>query len=392
MVQLRILHCLRAPVGGLFRHVRDLAEEQIRSGHAVGIVCDASASDPLTSGHLARLAPSLALGLSRVVMPREIGLGDIGALRAVKQLAAAMQVDVLHGHGAKGGAYARLAAASLRRRGLAAAAFYTPHGGSLHYDPRSLKGRVFMTAEHQLARLTDGILFESAFAARVFAAHVGEPACAVRVVHNGIRSDELEPVSPAADAADFVYVGELRLLKGVDLLIEAVARVAADRPCRLTIVGAGPDAARFHSDVAARGLDAQIVFAGAMPAREAFRLGRIVVMPSRAESLPYVALEAAGAGLPLIATDVGGVGEIVCGTDTPLVPPDDAAALASAMWEALDAPDIARARAQRLRRAVMRRFSVAAMAQNILAFYAEMADHRLPLGRAVVRHPANEPA
>lgn len=391
MVQLRILHCLRAPVGGLFRHVRDLAEEQVRSGHAVGIVCDASASDPLTSVHLGRLEPSLELGLSRVVMPREIGRGDIGALRAVKQLAAAMQVDVLHGHGAKGGAYARLAAASLRRRGLAATAFYTPHGGSLHYDPRSLKGRVFMTAERQLSRMTDGILFESAYAARVFAAHVGEPACAARVVHNGIRSDELEPVRPNPDAADFVYVGELRLLKGVDLLIEAVTRIAADRLCRLTIVGAGPDAARFHSEVAARGLDPQIVFAGAMPARDAFRLGRVVVMPSRAESLPYVALEAAGAGLPLIATNVGGVGEIVYGTDTPLVPPNDAIALASAMREALVAPDVAWARAQRLRHAVTRRFSVATMAQNILAFYGETADRRLPSAGADVPHPANQP-
>ena len=75
-----------------------------------------------------------------------------------------------------------------------------------------------------------------------------------------------------------------------------------------------------------------------MPAREAFRLGRVLVMPSRAESLPYVALEAAGAGLPLIATDVGGMPEIVAGTDTALVAPGDAAALAEAMSSALASP------------------------------------------------------
>ena len=52
---LRILHCLRAPVGGLFRHVCDLAAEQARRGHAVGVVCDAVAQDPLTEQRLAAL-------------------------------------------------------------------------------------------------------------------------------------------------------------------------------------------------------------------------------------------------------------------------------------------------------------------------------------------------
>ena len=47
-----------------------------------------------------------------------------------------------------------------------------------------------------------------------------------------------------------------------------------------------------------------------MPVREAFKLGRILVVPSRAESLPYVVLEAAGARVPLISTDVGGIPEI----------------------------------------------------------------------------------
>ena len=61
-----------------------------------------------------------------------------------------------------------------------------------------------------------------------------------------------------------------------------------------------------------------------MPAREAFRLGRTLVVPSRAESLPYIVLEAAAAGLPLLASDVGGIPEIVAGTDTDLLPPGDA--------------------------------------------------------------------
>lgn len=373
MTKLRILHCFRAPVGGLFRHVRDLAREQAARGHDVGLLCDAAGNDALTSGHLDALAPCLSLGIARVAMPREVGLADVAATVATRRIASAMRVGVLHGHGAKGGAYARLAAAAMRRRGIEVQAFYTPHGGSLHYHPSSLKGRLFMAAERGLSRYTDGLLFESAYAAGIYGARVGPPPCPVRIVHNGIRTEELEPVEAAADAADFVFVGELRLLKGVDLLIEAAARINADRPCRVVIVGAGPDADRFRADVAARGLADCITLSGAMPARAAFTLGHVLVMPSRAESLPYVALEAAGAGLPLIATRVGGVPEIVEGTNTPLVPPDDAAALADAMRSALDEPARWHARARRLRRHVAERFSVATMSEAVLGFYAAAA-------------------
>ncbi|MEZ5856220.1 MAG: glycosyltransferase family 4 protein [Hyphomicrobiaceae bacterium] len=385
MQQHRILHCLRAPVGGLFRHVRDLAREQARRGHAVGLICEAGDGDPLTQDRLAELAPDLALGLARLAMPREIGKADVSAAQDVRAIAQAVRADVIHGHGAKGGAYTRLAARSLRRRGIDVLAFYTPHGGSLHYHPATLKGRLFMAAERYLARHTDGLIFESIYAAETYAANAGVPACPKRVIHNGITASELAPVTYAPDAADFVFVGELRRLKGVDVLLEATAAVNRDRPCSVTIVGAGPDAAEFKALSGKLGLDSCIAMPGAMPAREAFKLGRALVMPSRAESLPYVALEAAGAGLALIATDVGGVPEIVEGTDTKLVPPGDAEALAQAMRAILDDPDGAKARAEQLKAAISQRFTIAAMAEGVLRFYADarLARH-LPVVQPMV--------
>lgn len=372
MSQYRILHCLRAPVGGLFRHVRDLAREQARRGHHVGMLCDAAASDALTDGLLADLAPDLALGIERLPMPRELGLGDIAAVARTARLGLALQVDILHGHGAKGGAYARLAARRMRAHGRRVATFYTPHGGSLHYAPSSLKGRLFMATERHLAKTTDGIVFESAYAAGVYAANVGQPPCLVRVIHNGIAPAEFEPVPAADDAADFVFVGELRRLKGVDLLIEAARRLTAEgRPVRAAIVGAGPEDEAFRQQAADAGLGQAIRFHGALPARRAFQLGRALVLPSRAESLPYVALEAAGAGLPLIATRVGGLPEIVAGTDTALVTADDPQALAAAMRTCLDAPDTAAELARRLHAVIARGFSISSMTDGVLSFYAD---------------------
>lgn len=368
---MRIVHCLRAPVGGLFRHVRDLATEQAARGHAVGVVCDAAAADTLTEERLAALSPRLSLGLLRTPMSRDVGLNDVSACRAVRRFAAGNRADILHGHGAKGGAYARLAARSLRRAGIAAACLYTPHGGSLHYHPASVRGRIYMALERRLGAYTQGIVFESAYARRIYEAQVGVPACRTQVIANGLQESEFAPVEPARDAADFLFVGELRQLKGVDVLIEAAARLAETGGASMAIVGQGPDESRYRALIAALGLEGRISLLGAMPAREAFRRGRCLLVPSRAESLPYIVLEAAAAELPLIATDVGGIPEIVAGTDTALIPPGNVDALSAAMRAFLADELAARTRAHRLRTAISQRFSLAAMSTAVLALYED---------------------
>lgn len=370
---LNILHVLRAPVGGLFRHVADLSRTQIAAGHRVGIICCSEAGDSLTEARLRELSANLPLGVERIAMARQIDWRDVTATRAVHDRAHTLAVDVLHGHGAKGGAYSRIAAARLKRRGHGVTAVYTPHGGSLHYAPRSLKGRLFMGLERQLSRHTDGIIFESAYSSRVYSANVTpRHALTSRVVPNGISPDELVPVPLAADAADFVFVGELRRLKGVDLLLEALAGLSRPSPPTAIIVGDGPDADTFRKQSMALGLGGRVRFPGAMPARLAFALGRSLVMPSRAESFPYIVLEAGAAAVPLIATSVGGIPEIVAGTAIELVKPDDSTALRQAMQHHLDHPDEARVDAHDLQRIVAERYTIDAMAMAIQAFYREL--------------------
>lgn len=368
---LRILHSLRAPVGGLFRHVLDLAGEQAARGHAVGIVADRNTGDALTESRLAAIAPCLALGVTRVPMARQPGTGDLAAYRAVRDLALQLSPDVLHGHGAKGGAYARLARRALRRRGRRVAAFYTPHGGSLNYRPGTLQSRVFIGLERIMDGLTDGLVFESAYASRVYKRLVTSAGAPSRIVPNGLQPGDFTPHAPVADAAEFLFLGELREIKGVDLLLRALRIVNDRHPARAIIVGSGPDAATLKSLAGALRLAALTDFPGAMPAPRALPQGRCFVVPSRAESFPYVVLEAAAAGMPLISTDVGGIPEIVEGTDTPLIPSDDVAALAAAMQAFLDDPALAKARAERLRATAGAKFTVAAMTGAILDFYAE---------------------
>jgi glycosyltransferase involved in cell wall biosynthesis len=106
-----------------------------------------------------------------------------------------------------------------------------------------------------------------------------------------------------------------------------------------------------------------------MPARDAFALARVVVIPSRAESMPYIVLEAVAAAVPLITTNVGGIPEIFGRESGRLVPPGDPGMLAAAMEEIMEAPAGAANAALALRADIKSHFSVEAMATAVVAVY-----------------------
>lgn len=364
---LRILQVLRAPVGGLFRHVADLTRSLAARGHIVGIVVDSLANDAQTERLLSELEAHAALGIHRYAMPRLLGKGDLFTPLAVSALARKLDIDILHGHGAKGGFYARLAAYGRSK----ARVFYTPHGGVLHFPSDKASGRLFHRLERMLMAKTSAIIFESAYAQKTYAALIGEPTCRSTVIHNGLRPEELVPVPPQPDAADFVFVGELRDLKGIFPLVDALAGVTRPdgTPANLVMAGDGPDRTALEARIADRNLSTRVTLVGSRPAREVFAMGRVAVVPSLAESLPYVVMEAAAAQLPVISTRVGGISEIFGPTADRLIAPGDAAALASEMTRALTHPEAVEAEMRARLAHVESRFSLARMVDAIEALY-----------------------
>ncbi|MBX9760313.1 MAG: glycosyltransferase, partial [Beijerinckiaceae bacterium] len=188
-----------------------------------------------------------------------------------------------------------------------------------------------------------------------------------RVTLNGVNDSEFAPVEPRDDAADLLYIGELRALKGVDTLLEAMASLTGPGAPTLNLVGAGPDEDLLRQRAQTLRLGERVRFLGAMNAREAFKQGRALVVPSRAESLPYVVIEAAAAHMPIIATRVGGIPEILAPVADHLIAPDDPAALAAAIkaLAAMSAHD-RNARAHLIGAFVRERFTVAAMTDSIM--------------------------
>lgn len=369
MAPLRILHIMRAPIGGLFRHVCDLALEQTARGHDVGVIADKTTGGDSAERALSALAQSLKLGVSRIPMSRHAGMSDVAAVRYVATHAKQLKVSVVHGHGAKGGAFARL-------RGSQALRVYTPHGGSLHFSRANPVGFAYLSVEKMLLKKTDLALFESEYAKSVFQQKIGTPSGVSAVVHNGVRPEEFEAVTAEPNAADILFIGELRNLKGVDVLIEAIALLKSrGQSLRAVIVGDGPDRDAFISLSKMRGLDTQIAFAGAMPARSAFAKGRLLVVPSRAESLPYIVLESIAAGLPVIATKVGGIPEIFGPDANRLVAPGDVSALAAEIEKRLTADGDTET--SRLKDRVSELFTVSAMTSGILGAYERALSLRL---------------
>ncbi len=364
---LKIMHLLRAPLGGLFRHVVDVARGQIERGHRVGLIVDSTTGGARADTVLAGLAPRLALGVERVPIARELSPRDTYALWRISRRISRLAPDVLHGHGAKGAALARLTPAAPN-----AIRAYTPHGGSLMYCPGTLSGGFYRSIERILNPRTDLFLFESSYIAELYRKVVAPPRAMIRVVRNGITEAEFAPAVPRADATDIVCVGELRPVKAMDVLIEALAILQqSGRRVTATIAGEGPDAAKLQAQANRLGLDDQVRFIGHCPACTAFTMGRMLVIPSRAESLPYVVLEAAAAGLPIIATNVGGNPEIFGPQAARLIPPDDIAALIGAITAALDDPAGMQGGAQVLKNRVRGEFSLTTMVECNLAAYRE---------------------
>lgn len=367
---LRILHVMRAPVGGLFRHVADLSRAQAGAGHSVGIIADLATGGDEAARSLEALSPHLALGVSRFPMRRFPHPDDLRIAWRIACLSRKLSPDILHGHGAKGGLFARLPALLPGFPSPAGpmARIYTPHGGSLHFDGASLPGSIFFAAERVMARVTDFAPFESDYARRRFCNAVGTPPRLARVVYNGLLPEEFEPVAPAGDAADFVFVGEMRVAKGVEDLMRAFATLPAD--LRLALVGSGIDEAGFRQTAADLNISQRVRFLPRMPTREALRRGRILVTPSRAESLPYIVIEAIAAGRPVVATSVGGVPEIFGAQAHRLVPPGEQPALAAAMLETLRMNEATRnALTDELAQEARARFTVDQMFEGILQGY-----------------------
>jgi glycosyltransferase involved in cell wall biosynthesis len=192
----------------------------------------------------------------------------------------------------------------------------------------------------------------------------------------GIDPEEFTPKPFRAEPSPFqlITVARLDAVKGQRVLIAAIHNLVQEgRHLRLRFVGDGPDRVQLERDVADRGLSDAIVFTGNLnqdELRRVYRESDIFVLPSFAEGLPVVLMEAMAMEIPCVATCVDGTPELISHERNGiLVPPGDAASLARGIARLMDEPDLRRRLAESARQTVLDRFDIRRNTRNLAAIF-----------------------
>ena len=314
--------------------------------------------------------------------------------RLAQRLVARGAAQIVHGHGAAALGYAL---ARDRDRIETVPLVFNPHGleefGGT--DParaplKRLAYRPLQAAVRACARAADRVLATDEALVPVVTEHLGVPRRKAPVVPNAVDLDRFAPrsaeetrrvrqsVGAGADDSLLVAVGRLEANKGFHVLIEALARLArAPGPSwRLVVVGDGPRRAALRRQVRAAGLQAHVHLLDRVPEETVhawYAAATLFVHPTLYEGSSLVTLEAMAHRRAVVATAAGGIPDkVVPGVTGWLVPPGDAAALAGALRTALAARDRLPAMGAAGRAVVERRFSWPAVADRLLALYAEV--------------------
>jgi len=326
--------------GGAGRHVLDLSEGLFERGCDVHLIHSPGRVDSFFRERSGRLR---AIRQASYPMHWGIHPGDFSAVRWVRRyIREHGPFNIIHGHGAKGGALARLAS-----WGLGTPVLHTPHGFTA-MDPGLAwrQRKLYHALEWALSKLSDRIIAVSPEEQR-FCVRSGLGRSRVVLIPNGIASIAFpsrtlarEGLDLAADCVVAGFVGRLVDQKAPDVLIKALAGVARTAPrCRLIIVGTGPLEGELRTLADRLGVADRILWLGERDGKMILPAFDLLAMPSRKEGLPYVVLEALAAGLPVLATASAGVEILVRhGHNGLIVPPDRPDLFAAALAELLSDP------------------------------------------------------
>lgn len=382
MKRLRIL-LLTNSLGGVKRHVLDLAAGLDRDRYeVVGIFPDKTADPQLDEGGGAYQRAFNALGLPFLTLelPRRPTPDMVArAIARLIPLLRELKPDVLHCHSTMGGAVGRIA----RLFAPAMRVVYTPH--LMFYQCfKGIKRRACLMAEKALLPLCDSMIAVSASECAALRRDMGTER--IRQINNGVA---LPPLPD--DGARHAILRELglsgsfgeglRLIlcpsrfepqKDVQALLRGVAGLNGTGPeVRVLLAGTGEERELLERLAAGPRLAGKVMFLGWREDMDRLMAAAdIVVLPSRVEGCPYVALEAAAHARPLIGSDVQGVRDCIRHGETGfLVPSGDDEAMTRSLATLLDRPALRRRFGMAGRDMVARDFSLPGMLRSTSDVY-----------------------
>ena len=324
-------------MGGADKQLLSAARELRSRGHKVVIV----SLTPL--GPMGLEARSIGIPTESLEMKR--GFADPRGLLRLVRLVRAWKPDVLHSHMV----HANLMARALRLFVSTPATISTIHN---IYEG----GRLRMAAYRMTNGLVDQMTIVSQAAADRFVTEGIVPRTLLRVIPNGVDTDQFQNAPAGARQSlrralgldhEFVWlaVGRFEIAKDYPNMLGGFTRVHERFPrAVLLLVGRGSLQGEAEAVTRALGLDGAVRFLGVrQDVPELMRTADAYVMSSAWEGMPMVLLEAAAAGLPIVSTVVGGNDEVVRDQESGLlVPPRDSHALGLAMLQLMELPEAQR--------------------------------------------------
>jgi glycosyltransferase involved in cell wall biosynthesis len=251
-----------------------------------------------------------------------------------------------------------------------------------------LRSRMHSFSYRALRGLYDSVLAVSEQVREFCIQQDGLNPSKVQTLYNGL---EIERVSQAASRAAMrrhmeipeqvpviTSVGNIRKVKGIDVLLEAAGHVCRQYPeAVFLVVGRKSEAQHcreLESRIASLGLTANFKLLGSREdVFSILQMSDIFCLPSRSEGLPNALIEAMACGLPCVATNVGGSPEVLAHGESGLLVPSEAPEqLAQALTRLLSEPGLARDLGVRAEKVVRRRFTSEAMMSNLVGIYQNL--------------------
>ncbi|MEU4804220.1 glycosyltransferase [Actinosynnema sp. NPDC023587] len=326
---MRIVHVTQPVAAGVAAVVLELAVAQRERGWSVDVVCP--------PGWLADRLADVRIDVHDWPAGRSPGPGTLAEAARLRRVLAVLDPDAVHLHSSKAGLAGRLAVRGTRPT------IFQPHLWSFQ-TARGVLRHASAAWERYAARWTHQLVCVSDD--ELAAGRARGIGTAAEVVCNGVDTTAFRPRSRVAarvrlglpDVPTAVCVGRLAPLKGQDQLLRAWPAVLERVPdAQLVLVGDGPMRARWE---AAGDLGSVRWWGHDTAVADFYTASDVVVLPSRAEGMALVPLEAMASGRTVVAFDVGGVRQSVGGAGA-VVPAGDVPALAEAVAVRLADPVLA---------------------------------------------------
>ena len=204
------------------------------------------------------------------------------------------------------------------------------------------------------------------------------------VIYNAVEVPSLSAAPLPFNPPRLLCLGRAAHEKGFDLVLSAFGSIIRRFPeARLVIAGDGPERAALETQATDQGISEAVEFSGwvsPMRVAELINSSTLVVIPSRQDSLPLVALEAALMARPLVVSRVGGLPEVVMHQEGGLiVDKEDIDGFASAVSFLLGHPDVAVEMGEASRRRVQAVFTWDRHLEAYDAIYRKLSERKMTL-------------